>query len=137
MNERDEKQSRNHAADYVKTRRLALGLTQEDVADLTGMSQRWVSKVEAEGFSAPRMATLRRLATALQLPLDDLLINVGFALTGPGAQRVADSATEADDPDSPLTPEEEAVLSRLTFMGYSQLSNAQLREIIRIVTKGQ
>jgi hypothetical protein len=81
---------------------------------------------------------MRRLARVLQVPIEDLYVAAGMAESTSGAARIAEVvAPEPEIDDSPLTPEEEAVLARISFMGFQTLSNAQLREIIRIVTEGR
>lgn len=56
----------------VKTQRLHLGLTQEQVSLRSDLHQRWLSNVET-GKRNPSYASLRRLATALQLSTSDLI----------------------------------------------------------------
>ncbi len=56
----------------VKTRRQALGLTQEQFAHETGLHQRWISNVET-GKRNPSYSSLRRLAAGLQLSTSELV----------------------------------------------------------------
>lgn len=56
----------------VKARREELGLTQEQLANDTDLHQRWLSNVET-GKRNPSYASLRRLASGLQLPASELL----------------------------------------------------------------
>jgi transcriptional regulator with XRE-family HTH domain len=56
----------------VKARREELGLTQETVANDTGLHQRWISNVET-GKRNPSYASLRRLAAGLDLSASELL----------------------------------------------------------------
>jgi transcriptional regulator with XRE-family HTH domain len=56
----------------VKARRHELGLTQEALANDTGLHQRWISNVET-GKRNPSYASLRRLATGLDLVASELL----------------------------------------------------------------
>ena len=56
----------------VKTRRLDLGLTQEQVSLRSDLHQRWLSNVET-GKRNPSYASLRRLAAALHLSTSDLI----------------------------------------------------------------
>jgi transcriptional regulator with XRE-family HTH domain len=56
----------------VKARRHELGLTQEALANDTGLHQRWISNVET-GKRNPSYASLRRLAAGLDLVASELL----------------------------------------------------------------
>ncbi len=54
-------------------RRVDLGLDQDDVAERAGLSRAYVSRVERGAVANPKLGDLRRVATALELSLDDLL----------------------------------------------------------------
>jgi transcriptional regulator with XRE-family HTH domain len=56
----------------VKQRRQELGLTQEQVANNSGLHQRWLSNVET-GKRNPSYGSLRRLAAGLELSASELL----------------------------------------------------------------
>jgi|CZKG01.1.fsa_nt_gi DNA-binding XRE family transcriptional regulator len=56
----------------VKSRRGKLGITQETLANDTGLHQRWISNVET-GKRNPSYASLRRLAAGLGLSASELL----------------------------------------------------------------
>jgi len=56
----------------VKARREELKLTQEQVANNSGLHQRWISNVET-GKRNPSYGSLRRLATALELSTSELI----------------------------------------------------------------
>jgi len=56
----------------VKARRHELGITQEQLANDTELHQRWISNVET-GKRNPSYASLRRLATGLDLPASQLI----------------------------------------------------------------
>lgn len=56
----------------VKTRREALGVTQEQLANDTELHQRWISNVET-GKRNPSYASLRRLAAGLKLSTSELI----------------------------------------------------------------
>ncbi|RZS93892.1 helix-turn-helix domain-containing protein [Aquimarina brevivitae] len=58
-------------AEVVKSRRVALGLTQQEVADLTKLSLRSVQRIE-KGEVVPRMHTLKMLAQQLDFSLENL-----------------------------------------------------------------
>ncbi len=52
----------------VREQRIAAGLTQNELAKRTGMSQPAVARLEAGG-TEPTIATLRRIAEALEIEL--------------------------------------------------------------------
>ena len=56
----------------VKARRTELEITQEQLANDTGLHQRWISNVET-GKRNPSYASLRRLAAGLGLSTSELL----------------------------------------------------------------
>lgn len=56
----------------VKTRRTELELTQEQLANDTGLHQRWISNVET-GKRNPSYGSFRRLADGLGLSASELL----------------------------------------------------------------
>ncbi|MFA5056475.1 MAG: helix-turn-helix transcriptional regulator [Opitutaceae bacterium] len=60
-------------AKNLKSRRLALGLTQRQVADLAAMPQPAYARLESGGRENPRIDTLQRLAKALRTTPDKLL----------------------------------------------------------------
>jgi transcriptional regulator with XRE-family HTH domain len=77
----------------VKARRGELDLTQETLANNTGLHQRWISNVET-GKRNPSYASLRRLAAGLDLSASELLARAEqieasgvSALNGPAAAR--------------------------------------------------
>lgn len=56
----------------VRTLREAAGLTQAELAERSGVSQTWISRLE-RGQENPTLATLRRLAAAFGVRVTDLL----------------------------------------------------------------
>ena len=56
----------------VKHRRAELDITQEQLANDSGLHQRWISNVET-GKRNPSYASLRRLAAGLDLSASELL----------------------------------------------------------------
>ena len=66
-------------ADWVKSRRLRLGLTQAELGLRLGMSEQMVGKHEQGQVKQPRYAgDLRRWADALAVPMEDALVALGF-----------------------------------------------------------
>lgn len=57
----------------VKIRRVELGVTQDDVAELAGFSRRFLSGVE-QGSKVASLRSIERLATALSCKSSDLLL---------------------------------------------------------------
>ncbi len=61
----------------VREARLAAGLTQEALAEATGLHPTFISNVE-RGYRVPTVATLLRLADGLDVPpgvlVDDLVV---------------------------------------------------------------
>jgi DNA-binding XRE family transcriptional regulator len=56
----------------VKARRQELGITQEQLANDSGLHQRWISNVET-GKRNPSYGSLRRLAAGLELSAPELI----------------------------------------------------------------
>jgi transcriptional regulator with XRE-family HTH domain len=72
----------------VKARRQELGITQEELANDTGLHQRWISNVET-GKRNPSYASLRRLAAGLELSASELIAR---------AEQIEGDAQQADKP---------------------------------------
>lgn len=53
----------------IKERRALLGLTQQDLADYTGLSLRFIKSIEA-GKGNPSISTLEKIAETLGLEID-------------------------------------------------------------------
>lgn len=69
----------------VKARREELGRTQEQLANDSGLHQRWISNVET-GKRNPSYSSLRRLAAALELSTSELIAHAEAAeADGPAA----------------------------------------------------
>jgi transcriptional regulator with XRE-family HTH domain len=85
-------------AEIVRRRRLELGLSQIEVSDAVGMSQRWTSAVETGEIKVPRVETIRRLSKVLSVPVADLLIAAKLAETRAEAERIVQTVPEEDDP---------------------------------------
>lgn len=121
-------------AQLIKSRRAALGLTQEDLAERVNMSQRWVSAVETGEVAAPRIDVMRRLASVLGVPIEDLFVAAGIASTPAGARKIMEDAPEYDPSlDAPLTEEERSFLANVMFLGLDEMSPRKLRRMIRIM----
>lgn len=67
--------------DLVRRRMHELGMTQDGLADRSGMSQEWVSKVYRGRIGTPRRKSLFRLADALGVERETVVMAAGFAST--------------------------------------------------------
>lgn len=64
-------QLRSQFAKRLKTLRIEKQLTQEELAEITGLSTSFISSME-RGINAPSFETLESLAKALDVPVRDL-----------------------------------------------------------------
>lgn len=63
----------------VRSRRLALGLRQQDLADRLDVDQTWVSSVERDyRRTVPGPDEMQRLATALETTIEELMEELGY-----------------------------------------------------------
>lgn len=60
-------------AENIKKHRKKLGLTQEALARKADISYNTIIKLESKGILDPRMETLKRLASALEITIDELV----------------------------------------------------------------
>lgn len=67
-----EDEARTEIAWAVKNRRQELGLTQREVAERAGRSDKWISQIEC-GRRDPYLSTVLRVAEALETDLCGLL----------------------------------------------------------------
>lgn len=82
----------------VREKRLERGLSQEELAELVGMSQGWVAKIESGEIKYPRRKTLERMAFALSVSFTELLIASGYATTRAEAERLAETPEPTSRP---------------------------------------
>jgi tetratricopeptide (TPR) repeat protein/transcriptional regulator with XRE-family HTH domain len=85
------------SAHVVRVHRGRLGLSQEDLAALTGLSVRSIQALESGRVRTPRPSTLRLLADALQIPAPDRP-----AFMQQLASRASAPAGATDGPATPL-----------------------------------
>lgn len=88
-------------ADIIRDAREARGLTQEEFAELIGMSQEWVTKTENGHNRNPRMSTIRRIADRLGETVDMIVLATDLADTADGAKAIAAKIEESIAPDDP------------------------------------
>ena len=62
---------------YIRKRRIALGLTQENVADSAGIGRSHLSQIESGKIGLPNAIIRRKLADILRVRHIDLLIAAG------------------------------------------------------------
>jgi transcriptional regulator with XRE-family HTH domain len=86
----------------VRAARLSAGLSQEELAERLGMSQRWVSNLELGNVKLPRQDTMRALSDVLGIPLEDLYVAAGIAETTTGARKIKDALPHLDPEDPTL-----------------------------------
>jgi transcriptional regulator with XRE-family HTH domain len=73
---------RIHIAANVRRLRKTQGLTQMGLAERSGLCQSWISRLERRAEN-PSIATLQRLASGLQVDVQDLLDSGGAGASGP------------------------------------------------------
>ena len=60
--------------EFIKSRRMTLNLTQEDVAKKVGVNQGYISRVES-GEREPTVTIALKICDALDLDINDFAIN--------------------------------------------------------------
>lgn len=115
----------------TRRRRNELKMTQLDLAEATGMSQRWVSDLEGDGVKNPKPDTLNRLARALDLNVADFVVAIGHTAQAEEAKRIADALTF-----DPATPEAELIplIREIDWDGHEReldMIKAQLELIVK------
>lgn len=74
--------------DKLKTARLAAGLTQEELAERCGMKKQSISRYE-NSEREPNIRTAKKLADALNVPLESLAVESLAELSGEQKQLIA------------------------------------------------
>lgn len=64
--------STNFSGGQIKGKRLALGFSQQELADMTGLSLRTIQRIE-NGGTSPRAYSMRKLFEVLEIPLTEKL----------------------------------------------------------------
>lgn len=85
----------------VRERRMALGLTQEQLAELAEMSTNFLARMEMAGRT-PSFATLARLAGALEVHVSDLLTEEHEDLWTDEATEIAHALGSLEKADATL-----------------------------------
>lgn len=60
-------------AKTLKNLRTSKGLTQEELAELSGIDYKYLQKLESQNPSSPTLSTLKKLSTGLEISLQDLV----------------------------------------------------------------
>lgn len=63
---------------FLKARRNTLGLSTYQVAELAGIPQSTLFRIEQGEYAAPRPDKIARIATALELPVSELFARMGY-----------------------------------------------------------
>lgn len=117
-----------HVGAKVKSRRLMLGLSQEELAKSIGLTFQQVQKYE-RGTNRISVSRLTEISRALKVPLDYFLegcANVATVATGakkPALRGVSDTPQALLEPD-PMTKRDVLELIR----AYEQISTPQLKK---------
>lgn len=92
-------------ADIVRTARRAKKLTQIELAEKVGMSQRWVSDIERGATAMPRLEALQRLTAVLEIDMARLMIAGRWASSLDTAQELAITANKRQALIESIEPE--------------------------------
>lgn len=111
--------------EFIQKRRKELGMTQEDLADLVGRDQHWVSRLERGIVRLPGPEELAQLAQALDVDVAVLLQAAGY-LTGDV------SPQPRPVPDSPLAIYLRQLDARADL---DPETKAQIRALLRLVQR--
>jgi len=96
---------------FIRTNRLAIGLTQEQLANQVGegIRQSDISRLEQERVEFPRRERLEAIAAALDVTLGDLLISTGWLEIEHAA--LIEQIQDDEEPDPDVLQDAMAVLS--------------------------
>lgn len=93
----------------VKARREALGMSQERLAALVGVTQTYISKIEVGKVKLPMRELVDRLAAALELPVSAIMEEAGV-LEGVDERAASRRFYEPNDARADYTPAEVAAI---------------------------
>ena len=82
---------------YIRKRRIALGLTQENVADTAGIGRSHLSQIESGKIGLPNAIIRRKIADILRVRHIDLLIAAGELREDEVRAGAAPAPSELDD----------------------------------------
>lgn len=82
-------------AKFIKEARIKRGLSQRDLAKISGVGNAMISKIERGATGKPSYETMSALATALRVPLNDITKAIkGTAIKEPEATPIQDTMKE-------------------------------------------
>lgn len=118
-----------HVGAKVKSRRLMLGLSQEELAKSIGLTFQQVQKYE-RGTNRISVSRLTEISRALKVPLDYFLEGcANVALSGGAATRRAPLRGVSDTPQAMLEPDPMTKRDVLELIrAYEQISTPQLKK---------
>ena len=80
--------------DFIRSQRKAAEMTLRELAAKANVSNPYISQIE-RGLHEPSMRVLRSISSALNLPIDTLLVRTGLIDEHPGAAEDATASVEA------------------------------------------
>ena len=98
--------------DFIREQRNAARMSLRELASRAGVSNPYISQIE-RGLHEPSMRVLRGISSALNIPLDTLLVRAGLIDADPAMEAEARESVEgAITADPNLTPDQrESLLS--------------------------
>lgn len=63
-------------ANTLKSLRTSKRMTQEELAELSGIDYKYLQKLESQNPSSPTLSTLKKLSTGLGITLTDLISHI-------------------------------------------------------------
>jgi len=63
-------------AKILKLLRTSKGLTQEELAELSGIDYKYLQKLESQNPSSPTLSTLEKLSIGLKISITDLVSQI-------------------------------------------------------------
>jgi transcriptional regulator with XRE-family HTH domain len=103
----------------IRERRKQLEVTLETVAQATGLSKPYLSQIETGHAKNPSLETLRSIAAALEMPLEDLVSEPRreLAESGPLPEGLAEFVAQREAQGDPVDPEDVEDLRSIRFRG--------------------
>lgn len=112
-----------------------MGKTQEELAEMLGMSQEWVAGIENGRIEEPRLNTLRKVAPIMNILIEDLLIAARMASSRTGAQKLIEARGLNKPPDVAPSrePDWNDPVMQLVMNRASKLSPENLKRIAAVM----
>jgi len=80
--------------DFIRAQRKSAEMSLRDLAAKAGVSNPYISQIE-RGLHEPSMRVMRSISTALNLPIDTLLVRAGLIDEDPEAAEAASATVES------------------------------------------